>query len=96
MPGLISLGGYVQIVGTGGDGLRLRDQPGLDGKVLLLGSEGKGLSRLLREKCDLLLRIPMHGAVSSLNVAVAGGIILYEAFRQRNRQNLKALFSPGE
>lgn len=41
MPGLISLGGYVQIVGTGGDGLRLRDQPGLDGKVLLLGSEAE-------------------------------------------------------
>jgi 23S rRNA (guanosine2251-2'-O)-methyltransferase len=54
--------------------------------VLLLGSEGKGLSRLLREKCDLLLRIPMQGAVSSLNVAVAGGIIIYEVFRQRGLQ----------
>ena len=51
--------------------------------VLVLGSEGKGLSRLLREKCDFLLRIPMQGAVSSLNVAVAGGIIIYEVFRQR-------------
>ncbi len=52
--------------------------------VILLGSEGKGLSRLLREKCDLLLRIPMQGAVSSLNVSVAGGIIIYEVFRQRS------------
>ncbi len=41
MPGVISLGAYVQIIGTGGDGLRLRDQPGLDGKVLLLGSEAE-------------------------------------------------------
>jgi len=56
--------------------------------VLVLGSEGKGLSRLIREKCDLLLRIPIVGAVSSLNVAVAGGIILYEVFHQRSH-NLK-------
>lgn len=54
--------------------------------VLLLGSEGKGLSRLLREKCDYLLRIPMQGAVSSFNVAVAGGIIIYEVFRRRSLQ----------
>ncbi|MDO9534348.1 MAG: 23S rRNA (guanosine(2251)-2'-O)-methyltransferase RlmB [Bacillota bacterium] len=54
--------------------------------VLILGSEGKGLSRLLREKCDLLLRIPIVGEVSSLNVAVAGGIILYEVFRQRSNR----------
>lgn len=54
--------------------------------VLILGSEGKGLSRLLRERCDLLLRIPIVGEVSSLNVAVAGGIILYEVFRQRSNR----------
>lgn len=41
MPGMISLGAYVQIIGTGGDGLRLRDLPGLDSKVLLLGSEAE-------------------------------------------------------
>ncbi len=59
--------------------------------VLLLGSEGKGLSRLLREKCDFLVRIPLAGRVSSLNVAVAGGIIIYEVFGQRWRQkNLRA------
>jgi len=40
-PGIIVIGGYVQIQGTGGDGLRLRDRPGLDGKVLLLGSEAE-------------------------------------------------------
>ncbi len=55
--------------------------------VLLLGSEGKGLSRLLREKCDFLVQIPLAGRVSSLNVAVAGSIIIYEVFAQRWRQN---------
>ncbi|MGI6308557.1 MAG: 23S rRNA (guanosine(2251)-2'-O)-methyltransferase RlmB [Dethiobacteria bacterium] len=54
--------------------------------VLLLGSEGKGLSRLLRKKCDFLVHIPLEGRVSSLNVAVAGGIIIYEVFGQRWRQ----------
>lgn len=52
--------------------------------VLILGSEGKGLSRLLKEKCDFLLRIPTGKAISSLNAAVAGGIIMYEVFRQRD------------
>ena len=52
--------------------------------VLILGGEGKGLSRLLKEKCDFLLRIPSGEAVSSFNAAVAGGIIMYEAFRQRD------------
>jgi len=51
--------------------------------ALILGGEGKGLSRLLREKCDFLLRVPTGKAISSLNVAVAGGIIMYEVYRQR-------------
>ncbi len=51
--------------------------------ALVLGSEGKGLSRLLREKCDYLLQIPTLTTVSSLNVAVAGGLITYEVYRQR-------------
>lgn len=51
--------------------------------ALVMGGEGKGLSRLVREKCDLLLHIPMSGRVLSLNVAVAGGIIIYEIFRRR-------------
>jgi 23S rRNA (guanosine2251-2'-O)-methyltransferase len=51
--------------------------------VLVLGSEGRGLGRLVRETCDLLVRMPMHGRVSSLNVAVAGSIVLYEVLRQR-------------
>ncbi len=51
--------------------------------ALVMGGEGKGLSRLVRERCDLLLRIPMDRRILSLNVAVAGGIIIYEIYRRR-------------
>ena len=51
--------------------------------VLVLGREGAGLHELVRRTCDHLLRIPMAGGVSSLNVSAAGAVVLYEAFRQR-------------
>jgi 23S rRNA (guanosine2251-2'-O)-methyltransferase len=51
--------------------------------ALLLGGEGSGLRRLVRERCDALVRIPMRGCITSLNVSVAAGIVLYEAVRQR-------------
>jgi 23S rRNA (guanosine2251-2'-O)-methyltransferase len=51
---------------------------------LVVGSEGRGLARLVRETCDFLVRLPMNGQVESLNAAVAGGIALYEARRQRD------------
>jgi 23S rRNA (guanosine2251-2'-O)-methyltransferase len=50
---------------------------------IVLGGEGKGLHRLVREKCDFLVRIPMRGRVSSLNVATAAAVIFYEVARQR-------------
>ena len=49
----------------------------------VLGAEGEGMRRLTRETCDQLVRIPMHGAVESLNVSVAAGVCLYEARRRR-------------
>ena len=51
--------------------------------VLVIGNEGEGLSRLIKEKCDHLLRLPMKGKVASLNASVAGALMLYEVFRQR-------------
>lgn len=53
--------------------------------VLVLGREGAGLHDLVRRACDHLLRIPMAGGVSSLNVSTAGAVVLYEAARQRRR-----------
>jgi 23S rRNA (guanosine2251-2'-O)-methyltransferase len=51
--------------------------------VLVVGAEGKGLGRLVRETCDVLVRLPMRGKVSSLNAAVAGSIVLFEIERRR-------------
>ena len=51
--------------------------------ALVMGSEGAGMHRLARENCDILVRVPMFGKVSSLNVSVAAAVIIYEALRQR-------------
>ena len=52
--------------------------------ALVVGSEGRGVSRLVRENCDFVLSLPMGGRINSLNASVACGIVLYEAARQRN------------
>jgi len=52
--------------------------------ALVIGSEGRGMKRLVREHCDYVIRLPMHGQVSSLNAAVSGAIALYEILRQRS------------
>ena len=54
--------------------------------VLVIGSEGRGISRLVRENCDLLVKIPMQGKINSLNASVAGAILMYESLRQRRER----------
>jgi 23S rRNA (guanosine2251-2'-O)-methyltransferase len=51
--------------------------------VVVVGAEGKGMRRLTREQCDLLVKLPMQGQVESLNLSVAAGVLLYEAVRQK-------------
>lgn len=63
--------------------------------VLVLGREGAGLHDLTRKTCDYLLRIPMAGSVSSLNVSVAGAIVMYEAARQRRQPLAPAPAKPA-
>ena len=54
------------------------------GTALVVGAEGEGLRRLVREHCDFVVALPMRGHVGSLNVSVAAGVLLYEVMRQRN------------
>lgn len=56
---------------------------------LVIGSEGKGISRLVKEKCDFLVKIPLAGQVTSLNASVAAGLLMYEVYRKRNSQGRK-------
>ena len=58
--------------------------------ILVLGREGAGLHDLVKKTCDFLLRIPMAGQVSSLNVSVAGAVVMYEAMRQRRQPAVQA------
>lgn len=51
--------------------------------AIVVGSEGKGVSRLVREKCDFIASIPMYGEINSLNASVAAAVLMYEALRQR-------------
>lgn len=57
--------------------------------AVVIGNEGSGVSRLVKEKCDMIVSIPMHGQINSLNASVAAGVLIYEALRQRqNKQNI--------
>ena len=72
------------IVGTAGEAEQELYEQDLTGPtILIMGAEGKGMRRLTREHCDYLVRLPMAGSVSSLNVSVATGVCLFEALRQR-------------
>lgn len=74
----------IWVIGTAGEAAQTLYQTDLAGPTaLVLGAEGPGLRQLTRKTCDALVRIPMVGAVESLNVSVASGVCLYEARRQR-------------
>jgi len=87
------------VIGLDERGATDYDQFDLTGNcVLVLGREGAGLHELVKRTCDHLLRIPMAGGVSSLNVSAAGAVVLYEAARQRRnavRMNAAAADKPG-
>ena len=74
----------IWIFGAAGEAKQTLFETDLKGPIaLVLGSEGKGLRRLTRDLCDGLFSIPMAGEISSLNVSVATGVVLFEAVRQR-------------
>jgi 23S rRNA (guanosine2251-2'-O)-methyltransferase len=76
----------IRVIGTSDDAERTLYDLDLTGPVaFVLGSEGDGMRQLTRKTCDELVRIPMAGAVESLNVSVAAGVCLFEALRQRSK-----------
>ncbi len=82
----------VWVVGASGDAsVDYTDWDWARPSAIVVGAEGAGLHRLVRERCDALVRIPVCGKMNSLNVSVAAGIILYEVLRQRRveAKNLK-------
>jgi 23S rRNA (guanosine2251-2'-O)-methyltransferase len=78
----------IWVVGTSGDAsMSYTDWDWKQPSALVLGAEGSGLHRLVRENCDVLVKIPMYGKIESLNVSVAAGVILFEARRQRSGED---------
>ncbi len=74
----------IWVIGADMDGEDVHYNCDLKGNIcIVIGSEGKGISRLVKEKCDFLVRLPMMGEVSSLNASVAAAVLMYEAIRQR-------------
>ena len=82
----------IWVVGTAPDAsLDYSEWDWTGASAVLFGGEGAGLRRLLRERCDALVRIPMEGRIGSLNVSVAAGVVLFEALRQRAVRRMKAV-----
>ncbi|MBE5821207.1 MAG: 23S rRNA (guanosine(2251)-2'-O)-methyltransferase RlmB [Clostridiales bacterium] len=80
----------VWIIGTDMDARDLHYNTDLSGGIaLVIGSEGKGMSRLVKENCDILIKIPMKGHITSLNASVSAGISIYEVVRQRDLNRKK-------
>ena len=76
------------IYGTDMDGTKYTDVNYDARTCLIIGAEGNGISRLVKEKCDFIISIPMVGKINSLNASVAAGITIYEVVRQRNEGNI--------
>lgn len=72
------------IAGADMDGEEMYSANLTGGMGIVIGSEGEGISRLVKEKCDFLVKIPMFGEINSLNASVAAAVLMYEATRQRN------------
>ncbi|MBV7274492.1 23S rRNA (guanosine(2251)-2'-O)-methyltransferase RlmB [Clostridium sp. PL3] len=79
----------IWIYGADMDGTNCFDANFSGSVALVIGSEGKGISKLTKEKCDALVKIPMIGKISSLNASVAGGILMYEILKQKMKSDKK-------
>ena len=76
------------IVGTDGNAKTLYYDQDLTGPIaIIVGSEGRGMNKLTMKNCDFLVKIPMMGKITSLNASVSGGIVLFEALKQRLNKN---------
>ena len=73
----------VWVYGADMDGTDYRDCDFADSVALVIGNEGKGISRLVREKCDEIVSLPMKGKIKSLNASVAAGVLMYEIASKR-------------
>jgi 23S rRNA (guanosine2251-2'-O)-methyltransferase len=80
----------IWVVGTDMQGEKAYDEMDYRGAIaIVVGNEGKGIRRLVKEKCDFLVKIPMYGKVGSLNASVAGGLVLFAAARSRQATQTK-------
>ena len=76
----------VWIYGTDMDTNKMYYEEDMKGNIaIIIGSEGFGMSKLVKENCDFLIKIPMKGKISSLNASVSAGIVMYEVVKQRNK-----------
>ena len=77
----------VWVVGTDGSADKLYYEQDFRGPIaIIIGSEGRGMNKLTMKSCDFLVKIPMFGHITSLNASVSGGIVLFEAVKQRMKK----------
>jgi 23S rRNA (guanosine2251-2'-O)-methyltransferase len=80
----------IWVIGTDALGEKAYDEADYRGALaIVVGNEGKGIRRLVKEKCDVLVKIPMYGRIGSLNASVAGGLVLFAAARNRHTSHVK-------